>query len=107
MHIGLYDKFVGSINFEADVNAFPLSDDFWAGHVLLCKENRLVRGSWHSMLMKMCEDTNLLSSEELEAAREFERQQMQDKALEIWKWRPTEIYSPPKSLISEGGWNWV
>lgn len=73
VHVGLFDKFIGCINFKADVNTFPLSDDFWAGHVLLCRENQLVRGSWRSMIIKMCEDTNLLSKKELEAARAFER----------------------------------
>jgi len=76
VHVGILGKFIGCVNFEADVQAFPSDGDYWLGHVLLCKNNTLIRNSWRAAVMEMAEKKQLLSPEQLEEARQFAHEQL-------------------------------
>lgn len=69
--VAIYGKFVGMINFSADVDVFPKTDDFWLGHALICRDGKLIRMSWRDAILEMCEKNKLLDAETLERARKF------------------------------------
>lgn len=71
VHVGILGKFVGCVNFPANVEAFPTDGDYWLGHVLVCQGKELFRCSWRSALLDMCENLNILPADQLEAAKRF------------------------------------
>lgn len=58
--VAIYGKFIGMINFEAMTAQFPITDDFWLGHVLICQNKKLIRMSWRNAIIEMCEKTGVL-----------------------------------------------
>lgn len=58
--VAIYGKFIGMLNFGAETDKFPKSDDFWLGHTLICQNGKLIRMSWREALIEMCEITGLL-----------------------------------------------
>ena len=69
--VAIYGKFVGMINFSADVDVFPKTDDFWLGHALICRDGKLIRMSWRDAILEMCEKNKVLDAETLERVRKF------------------------------------
>lgn len=76
VYVAILGEFIGCINFEADVQAFPTDEDYWPGHVLLCKDSARVWNSWRSAVMEPAEKKQLLSPEQLEEARQFAHKQL-------------------------------
>lgn len=67
--VSIYGKFVGMINFEAEIDKFPMTEDFWLGHTLICQNRKLVRMSWRDVIIEMCEKTGLLDEASIEEAK--------------------------------------
>lgn len=76
VYVAILGEFIGCINFEADVQAFPTDEDYWPGYVLLCKDSARVWNSWRSAVMEPAEKKQLLSPEQLEEARQFAHKQL-------------------------------
>jgi hypothetical protein len=69
--VAIYGKFVGMLNFEAVIDKFPKTDDFWLGHTLICQNGQLIRMSWREAIIEMCEKTGLLDSNIINEAKKF------------------------------------
>lgn len=69
--VAIYGKFVGMINFEAVIDKFPLTEDFWLGHTLICQDGQLIRMSWRDAIIEMCEKTGLLDDNIINEAKNF------------------------------------
>ena len=69
--VAIYGKFVGMVNFQANIEKFPKEEDFWLGHVLICQDGYLIRKSWREALIEMCEQTGLLDEQTLKQVKEF------------------------------------
>ncbi len=54
IHVGLFGKYLGNINFSADVERFPVFEDSYrVGHVLLCRDKKLYRDSFFKSVYKL------------------------------------------------------
>lgn len=71
VHVAIFGKFVGLINFKAKVDKIPHNEDDWLGHIMICDENRLIRKSWRAAILEMAEANNLLSEDVIEEAKKF------------------------------------
>lgn len=67
--VAIYGKFVDMLNFEAVMDKFPRTDDFWPGHTLIFQNGQLVRMSWKEAIIEMCEKTGLLDSNIINEAK--------------------------------------
>lgn len=71
VHVAILGKFVGLINFKADVKKIPEIENGWLGHLMICEGNMLIRKSWRDGILEMCEAKKLLSEDELRNAKSF------------------------------------
>lgn len=71
VHVAIYGKFIGLINFKAKRNIIPEIKDCWLGHIMICDENRLIRKSWREAILEMVEAYKLLDEETIEAVRKL------------------------------------
>lgn len=71
VHVAIFGKFVGLINFKANVKAIPRLKDDWLGHLMVCDGNMLIRKSWRDAILEVVEEYKLLSDEELAEAKSF------------------------------------
>lgn len=71
VHVAIFGKFVGLINFKAEVDKIPHNENDWLGHIMICDENKLIRKSWRDAIIEMAEVYNLLDKEVIEEAKRF------------------------------------
>lgn len=73
VHVEIWGKFVGCINFRADVEKIPKTreKEYWLGHILICEKDGLVRKSWREALLELCEAKKLIGEDELIQAKNF------------------------------------
>lgn len=71
VHVAIFGKFVGLINFKADIEQIPHYENDWLGHIMICDKNKLIRKSWRDAILEMAEVYNLLSKEVIEDAKKF------------------------------------
>lgn len=71
VHVAIFGKFIGMINFKAKVDKIPHLENDWLGHLMICDGNRLIRKSWRDAILEIVEVYNLLSKEDIEKAKMF------------------------------------
>jgi len=58
--VGILGDYLGTINFSANVERFPIYDDYFRlGHVLLCRDNNLYRDSYFHTIYEFSKKLNI------------------------------------------------